>query len=563
MYKAIRFLLILVCFITVAVDLTGQDTLLAILDKEIVKIQEDYDKKEQPPYFIDLRVHDFTTSMLQYASGILTLQHQSRDRIVTTGMRIGDYMSDNTSALDNADLIDNWIPVFADKLPFENDSLAVCHSLDYSFEIAYQQALQQYRTRQKNPNLTRKRETVPSFSIEKPARYFEEPLDMLLNDSAFSTWKLILKNVSETISNEADVINSTMALMVLNERIYYLNSEGTRVVQNRPQCQIQLMVAIKTRDGTIAPVTQSYIGRNMDVLPTGVKLDEYVINLKHLVMELRDAPLADPYAGPAMLSPEAAGVLFHEIFGHRIEGQRMNSTFDSQTFMDKIGKQIIHEDITIISDPTQKEFNGIPLFGSYPYDDEGVPARAVTVVDHGILKEFLMSRIPVKGQLHSNGHGRAQVGSAPFSRQANLFIKSSGSISEPAMRKLLLRECKKQHKAYGYYIKEVFGGLTSTDLFSPQVFNILPTVVYRIYTDDRPDELVRGVSFIGTPLTVFSEIMATSDRYEVFNGYCGAESGNIPVSTISPGLLIKKLETQKMPETKVIVPKIPSPVKKK
>ena len=162
--------------------------------------------------------------------------------------------------------------------------------------------------------------------------------------------------------------------------------------------------------------------------------------------------------------------------------------------------------ITIISDPTQKTFNDIPLFGSYLYDDEGIPAQPVTVVDKGVLKEFLMSRIPVRGQMHSNGHGRAQLGSAPYSRQSNLFIQTSGSITESAMRKMLVKECRKQGKSYGYYIKEVFGGFTSTDLFSPQVFNILPTVVYRVYVDGRPDELVRGVSFIGTPLTVFSEI---------------------------------------------------------
>jgi len=187
----------------------------------------------------------------------------------------------------------------------------------------------------------------------------------------------------------------------------------------------------------------------------------------------------------------------------------------------------------------------MPLFGSYLYDDEGIPARAVTVIDKGVLKEFLMSRVPVEGQLNSNGHGRAQLGSAPYSRQSNLFIQSSGGLSEAAMRKLLIKECRKQGKSYGYYVKEVFGGFTTTDLLSPQVFNILPTVVYRIYLDGRPDELVRGVSFIGTPLAVFSEIIATGDEYAVFNGFCGAESGNIPVSTISPGLLIEKWKYKK------------------
>jgi TldD protein len=563
MVKIFQTALLLFLSLAIGVRLQGQDALMGILDKALVNIQEDYFKKDQPPYFIDMRVHDLKTSLVQYSSGILASSHQSHDRIVTMGMRIGDYKKDNTSAIEVTRMIDYRIPVFSDKLPIEDDSLALGFCLERSFETAYDQSLQQYRAVQKNDNSNGKQTTLPAFSVEKPSVYAEEPLPIQPDSASFAAWKEILRKVSETISNATDVVTGDIALMVMDERIYYLNSEGTRIVQNRPQCQIQLIVAVKTREGTMVPMTKTYIGRNIAALPSAEKLENDVGNILKLLQDLKNAPLADPYAGPAILSPEAAGVFFHEIFGHRIEGQRLNSAFDSQTFMDKVGKKVIHEDITVISDPTQTSFNGTPLFGSYLYDDEGVPARAVTVIDKGILKEFLMSRIPIAGQLNSNGHGRSQLGSAPYSRQSNLFIQSSGGLSEAAMRKLLLKECRKQGKAYGYYVKEVFGGFTSTDLLSPQVFNILPTVVYRIYEDGRPDELVRGVSFIGTPLAVFSEILAAGDDYAVFNGFCGAESGNIPVSTISPGLLIKKLEIQKKPESVVVIPAIPSPVKER
>jgi TldD protein len=563
MVKIFQTALLLLLSLAIGVRLQGQDALMGILDKALVNIQEDYFKKDQPPYFIDMRVHDLKTSLVQYSSGILASSHQSHDRIVTMGMRIGDYKKDNTSAIEVTRMIDYRIPVFSDKLPIEDDSLALGFCLERSFETAYDQSLQQYRAVQKNDSRKGNQGTLPAFSVEKPSVYAEEPVPIQPDSASFAAWKEILRKVSETISNATDVVTGDIALMVMDERIYYLNSEGTRIVQNRPQCQIQLIVAVKTREGTMVPMTKTYIGRNIAALPSAEKLENDVGNILKLLQDLKNAPLADPYAGPAILSPEAAGVFFHEIFGHRIEGQRLNSAFDSQTFMDKVGKKVIHEDITVISDPTQTSFNGTPLFGSYLYDDEGVPARAVTVIDKGILKEFLMSRIPIAGQLNSNGHGRSQLGSAPYSRQSNLFIQSSGGLSEAAMRKLLLKECRKQGKAYGYYVKEVFGGFTSTDLLSPQVFNILPTVVYRIYEDGRPDELVRGVSFIGTPLAVFSEILAAGDDYAVFNGFCGAESGNIPVSTISPGLLIKKLEIQKKPESVVVIPAIPSPVKER
>jgi TldD protein len=560
MQKLISVILSLTCALAVPVSLAGQDTLMVLLDKELLKMQEEYRKKEQPAYFIDMRVHDLKSSILQYSSGILTSRNQSRNRIITTGMRIGNYAEDNTSTTEDERVMDNFNPAYTGTLPIEDDSLAICFSIDRNYEITYEKTLQQYKTYLKKDKPAEKKENIPAFSTEKSSVYYEKPTAFQMTEKEFFKWKDILKNISETISNDTDIVTCEVALLVLEERIYYLNSEGTRIVQNRPQCQLQIIAAIKTGEGNMAPMTQSYIGRNLAFLPTPEKLGEDVLHLRQVLGNLKKAPIADPYAGPAILSPEAAGVFFHEIFGHRIEGQRLNNTFDSRTFKDEVGKVVINQNITIVSDPTRSAFNDTPLFGSYAYDDEGIPARPVTIVDKGVLKEFLMSRIPTEGQLHSNGHGRCQVGSAPYSRQSNLIITSVNTVTEASMRKMLEKECKKQGKQYGYYIMEVFGGFTSTDLFSPQVFNILPTLVYRVYVDGRPDELVRSVSFIGTPLTVFSEIIASGDKCEVFNGFCGAESGNIPVSTVSPGLLIKKIETQKMPETRVVIPLLPSPV---
>ena len=559
MQKLISVILSLSCTLAIPVTLTGQDALMVILDKELLKMQEEYRKKEQPPYFIDMRVHDLKSSVMQYSSGILTSQTQSHNRIITTGMRIGNYTSDNTSTSGDERVMDNFNPAYTGTLPIEDDSMAICFSIDRNYEIAYEKTLQQYKTYLKKDKPEEKKEKIPAFSVEEPSVYFEKSTAFQMTEKEFLRWKDILKNTSETISNDADIVTCEVALLVLEERIYYLNSEGTRIVQNRPQCQLQIIAAIKTEDGNMAPMTKSYIGRDLAILPTPEKLREDVLHLRQILGNLKKAPLADSYAGPAILSPEAAGVFFHEIFGHRIEGQRLNNTFDSRTFKDEVGKVVINRNITIVSDPTRSAFDDTPLFGSYAYDDEGIPARQVTIVDKGILKEFLMSRIPTEGQLHSNGHGRCQVGSAPYSRQSNLIISSVNTVSEATMRKMLEKECKRQGKQYGYYIREVFGGFTSTDLFSPQVFNIMPTLVYRVYVDGRPDELVRSVSFIGTPLTVFSGIIASGNKCEVFNGFCGAESGNIPVSTVSPGLLIQKIETQKMPETRVVVPLLPSP----
>lgn len=563
MQKPRNFIFTLILFILAGGNLKAQDTLMLLLDKVFTALEKEYKQKEQPPYFMDIRVHEIKSNLLRYSFGILTSQNTTHTRLATTRMRIGSYEKDNTSAEAGKGNMNLRSFVNTDRIPLDNDSLPLYKSLSQNLEITYKYTLQQYKTILKKDNQQEDKEDVPAFSREKPSVYFEPPSEPQLNDKSFAEWKLILKEIARDISSDSDIVNSEVAMLVMEERIYYLNSEGSRIIQNRPQCQIQLVFAVKTLNGNVAPIVKSYIGRSMSALPSAEELRVKVMQIKQILKDLKNAPPADPYAGPAILSPEAAGVFFHEIFGHRIEGQRLNNMYDNQTFKDKLGKKVINENISISSDPTINDYNGIPLFGSYKYDDEGVAGRSVVIIENGILKNYLMSRVPVKGIGQSNGHGRAQVGLAPFSRQSNLIIKSKNNVSEMVMRKMLIKECKRQDKTYGYYIKEVYGGFTTTDVFSPQVFNIIPTMVYRVYTDGRPDELVRGVNFIGTPLTVFSEIIAAGEKYEVFNGFCGAESGNIPVSTISPAFLIKKIETQRIPETKVVIPSLQSPIEEK
>jgi predicted Zn-dependent protease len=185
------------------------------------------------------------------------------------------------------------------------------------------------------------------------------------------------------------------------------------------------------------------------------------------------------------------------------------------------------------------------LSGSYEYDDEGQKARRVDLIDNGVLKTFLMSRLPIASFGASNGHGRAQSGRVPTGRQGNLIVTSTKSVPESELRKQLIDEAKKQGKPYGLYFEDISSGDSETTRRSPQAFQVVPLVVWRVYADGRPDELVRGVSIVGTPLSALKRILATSDKSEVFNGECGAESGTIPVSAVAPAMLVSEMETQK------------------
>jgi TldD protein len=274
---------------------------------------------------------------------------------------------------------------------------------------------------------------------------------------------------------------------------------------------------------------------------------------------LRKAPVTEPFDGPAILSGRAAAVFFHEVLGHRLEGQRQRGTEEGQTFTKEVGQAVLPSFLSVADDPTLTTFGKTWLSGNYEYDDEGQKARRVELIQDGVLKNFLMSRLPIASFSASNGHGRAQTGKVPIGRQGNLIVTSTKMEPENKLRKQLIEEAKKQGKPYGLYFEDISSGFAVTQRSSPQAFQVIPLVVWRVYVDHRPDELVRGVSIVGTPLAAMKSIVATGDKYEVFNGECGAESGTIPVSAVAPAMLVSTMETQKQAQGTARPPILPIP----
>jgi len=341
------------------------------------------------------------------------------------------------------------------------------------------------------------------------------------------------------------VYYANVVLQVQDAKQRKVSSEGTAIIT--PSVSTRLIMEAQTRadDGMDLLRVETFQAPSAKTLPEEPELTAKAEKMAADLDALRKAPVAEPYDGPALLSGRAAAVFFHEVLGHRLEGHRQRDEDEGQTFTKKVGQEVLPKFLSIVDDPTKKEINGIKLAGSYEYDDEGVPAQKVEVITDGVLKNFLMSRMPIKNFDHSNGHGRNQPGLMPTGRQGNLIVSSSETVPEPSMRQKLIDEIKKQNKPYGLYFDDIQGGFTLTTRQLPQAFQVLPVVVYKIYADGRPDELVRGVDIVGTPLAALTRIIATSDEQHVFNGVCGAESGSVPVSAVAPAMLFSEMEVQK------------------
>jgi predicted Zn-dependent protease len=339
-----------------------------------------------------------------------------------------------------------------------------------------------------------------------------------------------------------------------------VNSEGSSLQYGNHYLAFRMEISGMADDGMNLERDEMYCAASFGNMPDEAKITADAERIVKELEALLTAPVVQPYSGPAILRNRASGVFFHEIFGHRIEGHRQKSSQEGQTFTKKVNEQILPQYISIYDDPTLEQLNGEDLRGYYRFDDEGVPAQRVTVVEKGVLKNFLMSRSPIENFSVSNGHGRRDHGNDIVSRQGNMIIHSEKTVPFDALRRELIEECKRQNKPYGLIFDDISGGFTMMQRWAPQAFKVKPLLVHRVYTDGRPDEVVRGVDIVGTPLTSFSKILMTADDTGVFNGSCGAESGMVPVSGISPSILVSEIEVEKRQKGQEKAPILPPPL---
>jgi predicted Zn-dependent protease len=325
----------------------------------------------------------------------------------------------------------------------------------------------------------------------------------------------------------------------------FVSSEGSRVITSEPLTMLVIQAQTRADDGMELVRAETFDATSPERMPSDAEVIAKIEKMGSDLEKLRTAPVTEPFDGPALLSGRAAAVFFHEVLGHRVEGQRQRGVDEGQTFTKKLNQQILPTFLSVVDDPTLKTLNGEDLNGTYDYDSEGVRAQRVEVIHDGVLRQFLMSRMPVKGFDHSNGHGRAQEGLMPVGRQGNLIVSSTKTVPDSELRKLLIAQVKKQGKPYGLYFEDIAGGFTLTTRSLPQAFQVLPLMVWRVYADGRPDELVRGVDIVGTPLAALTRILVTGNTTHVFNGICGAESGAVPVSAAAPAMLLSEIEVQK------------------
>ena len=543
---------------TAAAKETPKNALADLLSEELAYSMKNLVSDDGTrPYYLAYTVYDEHTAVVSATLGALTQDRVSRERNLNIDLRVGDYKVDNTHQ------IRGGAPSQAQgsgniALPLTDHPDSIRHSLWYNTDEIFNQAarrLTQIKTDLKVK--VEEEDQSDDFSKEEPQTHVSEPGVIQLDRES---WKNRLRTLSRIAREYPNVYESNVTLGTYAGNRTIVTSEGTRLQTSETRYRVTLSAGTKAEDGMELNQSADFNAAFPERLPDDKTLEKAFREVLDQVMALRNAPLAEPYIGPAILRNRASGVFFHEIFGHRIEGHRQKDVTEGQTFTKKLNQQILPDFISVYDDPTLARVGEIDLRGHYLFDDEGVRSSRVPLVKNGVLETFLMSRRPLEKISKSNGHGRRQSGFATVSRQGNLIVESAKKVSFDELRRQLIEECKKQGKPYGLLFEDISGGFTTTSRRGPQSFKVLPIVVYRIYADGRPDELIRGVDIVGTPLTAFEKITYTGDDVDVFNGSCGAESGWVPVSAVSPSVLVSTIEIEKRQRDQSRPPILPAPI---
>lgn len=528
------------------------DSVLTAMRAELTRATSSLAKNDPAPYYMSYTVYDQDLVVIVGAYGSLLTDASLKRRQADVLMRVG------SAALDNTHGPSRPSGMTSGTLPLNEDSGALARVLWELTDREYKRAAPTFLNVKTNTAVRAEEEDKsPDFSKETPVRHAGAMVNIPSLNRA--DWEGKIMRISGEFRKYPDVYYATVTLQVQNANSRMVSSEGSTVTT--PSASTRLVMEAQTRadDGMELLRVETFQAPSADRLPDEKTLIAKVDKMAEDLNALRKAPTAEPYDGPALLSGRAAAVFFHEVLGHRLEGHRQRDEEEGQTFTKKIGQEVLPKFLSVTDDPTTSEIGGIQLAGTYPFDSEGSPARRVDVIKDGILKDFLMSRMPIQGFSVSNGHGRNQPGLMPTGRQGNLIVTSTQTVPDSQMRQKLIDEVKKQGKPYGLYFDDIQGGFTLTTRALPQAFQVLPVVVYRVYADGRPDELVRGVDIVGTPLAALTRIVTTGDKPAIFNGVCGAESGNVPVSAVAPAMLFSEMEVQKRQHSHERPPILPPP----
>jgi TldD protein len=539
-----RFLLpLLACSLFVTAALAQKngdakdDVVLSAMRAELDRSKSQL-KMEQvaPPYYIEYRVFDMDQYSAEASFGALRVDVRTRFRFLRVVVRVGDYKQDSYFGQGEGTL---------DFLPVDDDILGFRRQLWLATDRAYKAAAE---------SLTAKQAQLKQLTVDQPVDDFAHadpvqsvgPLAKLEIDP--DPWKRMLQDASAVYKSDPEIesFESRLGFQAVNR--YFVNSEGTIVRSGQTFYEMLIACSTQAADGMSLARDNGFNSTSIKELPSAADFAARAAKLAGSLKELRDAPVVEEeYRGPVLFSADASASIFADLVGENILGRKPELGKNARTtgaFAASYKTRVVPDFISVIDDPTISSYAGQSLLGHYDIDDEGVPAQKVSVIEHGNLVNYVLGREPIRDFPVSNGHGRARVPTNPAGPSlSNLIATAAQPLSRDALKRKFIEQCQQRDLPYCYYAA-TFGG------------RLVPRLLYRVWTKDGHEELVRGAAFGDLDTRALrSDLIAAGDDV-----YVEDRMQNVPHSIVAPSMLFDELEVKRANQNKEKLPEYSAPV---
>jgi TldD protein len=487
------------------------------------------------PFYIDYRVIDVDEYQAEAVFGALRTNLRSRHRFLRVVVRLGDYKHDSYFGAAEGSV---------QVLPVDDEAIGLRHQLWLTTDQAYKAAAEAFTAKQARLKQFNVDQSIDDFAHAEPMQSIGA-LAKLEVDTL--RWPKLLRGVSALYKSDlqTESVESSLHFQAVNR--YFVSTEGTMVRSGRNLYVLSVAASTQASDGMRIDRSQGIQVDDGKQLPSD---EEFLIRAAKMMATLKDlrkAPVVDEqYHGPVLFAADPAAAVFARLVGENVLGYKPRIGQPGRTtgdFANSYKARVLPDFLSVVDDPTISEFAGRPLLGYYQFDDEGVKAMRVPVIERGKLVNYVVGREPILDFPTSNGHGRARVSlTSPGPGLGNLIVTSSAPVRPDDLRKKLIELCQRSQLPYGYYVE-------ATD------WQLSPRLLYRIWVKDGRQELVRGAIFgdLDTRALRNDLIAAGNDVY------VDSRVTNIPHSIVSPSILFDELEINRANTSKDKLPEYSAP----
>lgn len=560
-----RYLLFLLSLLIAAFApaFAAEDVILDALVDESNRSIKDLHLPECPaPFYVSYTIKEIDSFEITSSLGSDPAPHRSRTRYFIPEIHVGSPDLDNSNYGPEKDKYFSQ----GEYISSDDNYTAIRRTVWLNTDKAFKKAVETLEEKKAYLNENKIADRLPDMSTSSPVVSISAIKRLSCDEEK---WAAAIKQLSEIFIRYPHLQKSKVWFQARQTNRWFVNNEGTRIRESVPRYALEIWAYSQAPDGTPVYDQEVVMSADEKKMPSLEELKKLSENLARRVSELCQAPEGQDYCGPVLFEGQAAAVFITDLLkpnlacAEDVVHPDTNNKIPGNPLKDMIGRRILPRYMSLVDDPRAAEFNGQELVGGYNFDDQGIAAQNLVLIENGILKRFCQSRTPTHSDSASNGHAMLDRSSASI-----LELTSSQTLPPEQLRQKLIELGKEEGLKYVLIVRRLQSAYSIEDKIPPDDASqhdfpthslqpSPPVLVYRLNLETGKEELLRGLEFRYASLRSFRDIHAVGNDAAA---YLVQPTGSEIRSLVTPSLLIGEIELQKPHPEHIVPPLLKSPL---